>query len=418
VEDKVRELDEPVGDILDNDLIHTNPTACEDLSIAKSRFIKETRTYVNIDSRDRKLWKEELVHPDGKTLEELNLERDNDELYFQKGGLIYKKCYNTPSDYEINFPVVYNNVKSVRLISTEIPNPNLTVNKNNNIILIDIIDDDIELSNQQQSLCITKSIPLKDECRIPFFLIKLPTGNYNLDELVEMIEREVNQEIEQKSEEGFKDLFKITGNAVTGVFSISINQPCSRNLKFHWRFWFTPGIPECQLLYYALGYPKPYERNRDGTNRYTEVYDNLVKEENKLKHYGLTCTKPYRHINLNGDTYIYLVIEGMRCLLDLKNPSLDIFAKVQTPKGTEILFNTFVPTFVFYTEVIKSLDKLKIKWVDRYGNLVDFQSLDHTFTLEITQYLDELSANNFSSVRGVTDQTSFTSKERIYSYRG
>lgn len=465
VNKKVQILDNPdKGNLLDDDIINTNPAVQDQIRevVDRSRYIKEIRHFINIDSRNRKLFEEELVpkHPvtgqyiretcdkDGNirikrfTADDLNLEHDSDysdnpitDPFFERNDEIYyKKPVNSnPNNYTVFLPKMLHNVKAIRLISTEIPNPNKTINEFNNLILIDI-----------RNLTDGNSIKLKNDGGTPFFLIKIPVGNYEFRELLEILESSINKTVCKRSYHEYKSLFKVTGNINTGKVQFSIKSLTGKcqKLVFHMRFWFAPCLPKERLLYYMLGFERPYLRNPDGTSKYVTAWNNLVKtpthscklenininksaqskEANSsvaLLHYGIKQERPFRQINLSPETYIYLVIDEAKSLLDLSQPSTDTFAKVQLPTTgdeNQILFNTFVQTPKFYTEVIRFLEKLSIKWVDREGNLVDFHGRNHSFTLDITQYVDELAVNNYSSLRGVIDSTSFTSKERIFSY--
>ncbi len=54
---------------------------------------------------------------------------------------------------------------------------------------------------------------------------------------------------------------------------------------------------------------------------------------------------------------------------------------------------------------MRKLDKLKIKWIDYSGIAVDFSLRNHSFSLEIIEYIDILESTNYSSQRGTIDRT-------------
>ena len=113
--------------------------------------------------------------------------------------------------------------------------------------------------------------------------------------------------------------------------------------------------------------------------------------------------------------YIYLLIQNMPTMIDIaqtngttvnfKNES--IFAKIVMNVAIgKIAYNSYVSTpMIYFDTPLPRLDHLKIKFVDFAGTLVDFQHRQHSFTLEITEYLDQLSTNHYSSYRGTFDRT-------------
>src|SRR5437868_2695290 len=69
---EVQQLPEPeVEDLLEDDLMTTNPAIAanvlKEAQLDKSRYIKEYRTYYNIDSRLRQKYEEQLVPKDPNT---------------------------------------------------------------------------------------------------------------------------------------------------------------------------------------------------------------------------------------------------------------------------------------------------------------------------------------------------------------
>lgn len=464
-------------ELLDGDLMVTNPANRPDLiqeaRLDKARYVKEVRTFYNIDSRNRQAFEEKLVPKDPNTqaytreivdkcgnviierysADDLNLEIDTGELidpFFERNDEIFYRDvrHHEANNYEIRFGKTLNNVKTIRMISSEIPNPMSTINSWNNLILIDIRDNAIKLTDCQRSLGLTDSIqmvPIEAEhgkcnpnnCSLPFFLVQIPQGIYDLDGLLQVMEEVVNETIEKRSKEHFKNLFSITGTYGTGIVSIKLNQPKGRQLSFHWRFWFSPGIPEQRLLYWMLGFPRPYERTMDGCNKYVLEWNNLfvftaptrnlsncktVQNQNMTKYLttcGLAQVKPFRRINLNPEKYIFLILEEAGSLTDESLPETEsIFAKIQltAPPGIT-MFNTFVNTPKTFVDVpLRELSTLRVKWIDSDGNLIDWNGLEHSFTLEVIQYVDKLNVNDYSSIRGVTDPTSYSSKEIIFAY--
>lgn len=476
---ETRPLPEPEQeDILEDDLMQTNPAnigvgiSQTETALERSRYIKEVRVSYNVDSRNRLRYKEQLVPRDPRTkqytrecidpktgrvcikcftADDLNLEFQTDDAepsviadpFLERGGdIFYRQPFNPePNCYQILFSEVLNNVKTARLVSSEIPNPFTTVNIWNNLILIDIQDNCLKVTREERCIGFTNSIPLKAKgCHnLPFIIVQLPFGNYGFCELLAIMERTINEEVRLRTFEGFCDIFRVIGDDRTGRIEIVLCSPKDRDLSFHLRFWNAPGLPQERLLYWMLGFIRPFERNCDGTNSYVKCFTNLyhfgVKScemrnvvvnkkaqapelSTSLVHYGFHQIRPYRPINLQPDTYIFLLIKDMGTLTDPSLPSIEIFSKIQLPvPAGQVAYNTFVNTPKFFVEApIRKLEGLDIKWIDKNGNLIDWHGLEHSFTIEFTQYLDRLSVNDTSATRGVSDPTSFTSKERIFAY--
>ena len=505
----VQILAEPTDEeILDGDLMVTNPATKNnpvlEAKLDKSRYVKEIRSFYNIDSRNRQMFEErcvpkdpitcaytrEIINADGEvsiekySADDLNLEVEDGEImdpFFERNDEIFFRDAKNfePNNYEIVFQKTLNNVKTIRMISSEIPNPMTTINNWNNLILIDIRNEDIKLTDRQKSLGLSNSIPLispfslvdqsdfiqsskstdrlKDSslekesqnlqkqdntqthtincANLPFFIIQIPLGNYDLDGLLQIMEETVNKTIERRSKAHYKDLFIITGNINTGVINIKINPSTGHNLTFHWRFWFSTGIPEQRLLYWMLGFARPFERCSDGCNKYVKEWNNLCTIKatvrnisncktvvnqhmnNYLCACGIAQVRPFRKINLMPETYIFLIFEEIGSLIDQSLPE-KLYAKIRlTTAPGVVAFDTFVNTPQdFSTTPLRELSKLKVKWIDSNGNLIDWNGLEHSYTLEIIQYIDKLTANDYSSIRGVIDPTSYSSKEIVFAY--
>ena len=126
--------------------------------------------------------------------------------------------------------------------------------------------------------------------------------------------------------------------------------------------------------------------------------------------HGQRISRPYRKIELAPVKYIYLGLEGYPTMTDTQK-QLDWMAKVHLsgePGGTE--YNTYVGNPVVFTNPIPQLTTLKIRWYNP-GNshqLVDFGYREHSFTLELARYVDDLQENQMSTHRGIVDLTSYS----------
>lgn len=468
VEQSVQKLpevpeDENVQDYVGfDDILNTNPVVTTDGNIRSDidhgRRVKEVRTVVNINSIQRDqlrtetvprnpnsgLYTREVTNSEGETEIQhynefiLNYEHDPgpDDVPFQPyfrrangediGKFIFK--YPSPNHYEVKLPRVFTNVKSVRLLSTEVPNTLMPISFLNNVISLDIRDEDTGFS-----------IPLNTEetgSPFPFFFFQLTPGNYNLSELITHMEYKLNSEVRQKSVDQFSNLFQVAVNLNTGLISISLNEQQGRNLTFHLRFWLqsindNPNwpVPQFSNLWYILGFPSPWEVNRDGSDKYVKVRTNLFNRGiNPLLGEGsgfedtipnieeYQDIRPTRFPDVQPNKYIYLMIKGLSTIDDIQNADVtrfteqEIFAKINLPvRPGETAFDTFVSNPKIFTDGPKPhLDRLLITWVDYAGIPADFSNRNHSFALEIVEYIDKLNSADFSSRRGTIDESSFS----------
>ncbi len=435
--------------IEDEDLLKTNPVITEDGELKQlnnNRYHKMITTVININSIQRQIFdKSEVVPRNSETglytreveddegnvvIQEYTAKMLNDEFsagpndyyepYFRKNngdiGVIKYK-YRYPNEYKIYLPRSFTNVKDIRMVSSEIPNTLNTINKYNDLITIYIRDIDTQ-----------KRILLKTgKSQFNYLLFQLENGNYTLEELIKHMQNKTNDVIKDISVEEFTNLFLISVNKNTGKISIKINNPPGKNLEFHWRFWFKHDL-ESSLpitkygnLWYILGFNRPYEITTTGDDKFVTEITNIfnfgvnpfikdVVSNDRVEYHVL---KPYRAPDLTPNKYIFLTIEGLQTVTNIQNPdvtnfkNLDIFAKVNldVPLG-ETAFNSFVSNpKLFFETPLRKLDKLKIKWIDYSGIAVDFSLRNHSFSLEIIEYIDILESTNYSSQRGTIDRT-------------
>jgi hypothetical protein len=187
-----------------------------------------------------------------------------------------------------------------------------------------------------------------------------------------------------------------------------------------------PDLPITQYsnLWQILGFFRPYEITTTGTDKYTKELTNefnfginpIIKDDVPDDLAEFQIIKPYRKPDLEPNKYIYLTIEGLNTIIDLQNPSTtnfknyDLFAKIifDILPG-ETAYNTFISNpKIFYETPLRILDRLKIKWVDYSGLPVDFNLRNHSFSIQITEYIDVLESNGYSTKRGTIDKTSAT----------
>lgn len=434
-----------------NGLFQKSAVTADGLSLevntTNHRRLKERVTLVNINSIQRDQYIKTMIEPnqDGLYLREtvdddgvIRIEQYNAEMlnneyipkmgdmlrpYVDQGDKIYRydQLFRYPNSYQVRLPRVFTNVKSVRLIGSEIPNTISNINQNNNLITIDVIDQDIELTEEEFIAGVTTRVPLKPDITNPFFVIMVEPGNYTLTSLIDYLQTKINQTIQTQSIEGFSNLFTVTSNTQTGVIAFKLNDPPGRSLLFNINFHSNPGIAEFGSLWYMMGFNAPLELDMDGTTKYVKTRSNQMmhgihKIASKSGFGAYPNITVHRYPTVNPSRYIYLAIEGLGTMIDLSNPKLsnfsenrDLFAKFTISQNEDVSINKFtaVPK-IFLNAPLSNLDRLKIKWHDHTGALVDFQNRDHSFALEIVEYIDWIDINDFSSRRGVTDLTHTT----------
>uniref|UniRef100_A0A6C0J3Y1 DUF5901 domain-containing protein n=1 Tax=viral metagenome TaxID=1070528 RepID=A0A6C0J3Y1_9ZZZZ len=378
--------------------------------------------------------------------------------------IVYDKQY--PNDYTITLHNVINHVKSIRLLSTEIPNTVNNITERNNIITLTIrkkavtgINNDLPVP---LSLDTTKTI-------FNFILIKLEIGNYTMESLITHMETIINATVKDLTVKNYGKLFIITWNRNNGHVKITCQRP---ELEFHLKFYSQlsdvsdipdPGVIGASLgktpgtvknyshdLWYMLGFPWPYEISNDADDRYTTELTNLVnfgihtvlnedsinndifdrdQVENSASLSAIYATninlsstahnvmnnyRPYQYPSL-GNSYIYLVLKGLKAINHIHQfnnvtsfNDNDIFAKIQLNVAVgEISYNTYVDNPLIFLNSLDKLDSLNIEWVDDRGIAVDFNKVDHSFTLEIIHYVTQLDVNEFDTGLGTIDKESY-----------
>jgi hypothetical protein len=208
-----------------------------------------------------------------------------------------------------------------------------------------------------------------------------------------------------------------------------------------------------------LGFGKPFLRDKDGADYYSECFDSAWSSSalsssssssalSSLSSYSTSSSfsdsinsngyrgypRPFARPNLYPDTFFYLIIDN----LDLGNDAIyacnpdltinNIFAKIQvipccdqsnqsnqsnvigstnlgssfTGSRNDYLYNTQVSSNKVYLESpLRILDRMDIRFVDAFGDPVDFGRLEHSLTFRIVQYIDYLVDTNFDSTRGI-----------------
>jgi len=362
--------------------------------------------------------------------------------------IVYKD--QLPNSYSITLPRIVDHVKSIRLVSSEIPNTVNNINERNNIITIQLkyVGTGVDPID----------VPLDPaESQFNFILIKLDIGVYTLDTLIPQMKKQINAECKRCTLKKYADLFDVTWDPSTGVINIVCNR---KEVTFHLKFYseltgvidiVNPGNPTENLgkshgvitayardLWFLLGFPWPYEISSDGSNKYTQLLTNKVAfgvhEVFSTSHISddifdrdtgniakvdnssgtLNTFKPYKFPDISVK-YVYLAIRGLKSINHVNQfngvieyKDSDIFAKILlSGKPGEVCYNTFVDNPLIFLNAKDKVETFDITWVDEQGALVDFNKVDHSFTLEIVHYVTQLDRNGYSTSLGAVDKKSY-----------
>ena len=97
-----------------------------------------------------------------------------------------------------------------------------------------------------------------------------------------------------------------------------------------------------------------------------------------------------RPITLSGENYVFMCIRDLGNYINTGGVE-DIFAKIllNKPPG-DVLFNSFVPGpgVVFYDEPLPELSRLVVSMRTPSNALFEFNGIDFSFTIEVTEYVD------------------------------
>jgi hypothetical protein len=112
-----------------------------------------------------------------------------------------------------------------------------------------------------------------------------------------------------------------------------------------------------------------------------------------------------RSINLQGEDYCFLTCPQLDTMLNTGNIK-NIFSRISLdqPPGY-VCFKYLSNPKHFNTMPLDKLSELEFSIVNYNGSLYDFNDLDFSFTLQITEVTDATKSFNLSSKRGITDSS-------------
>jgi len=354
-----------------DDLLLTNAIS-EDIvqdKIDKTRYLKETKSFININSASRNLSNRTILLDKNQPLNNKGVMQSTVKTL----GVL--DVFPNPNNYQVFLNKSYTNVKSIRIISSEIPNTNTIINLNNN---------EIKLSFKH----VSTQISTKSGNEI--WNIFIPPGNYNVEELSTEIQSTVNNLIDQETSGEYKNVFEIIADQKKNIFEITSIE----EYTFIWEFIVDKNINN-RYLYEILG----FQTNKKEI--YGNSFNNLVDQLGQLI--------PFNSITLQNCNYIWMKIKDFNYIFDTLTQDF-YFSKFnfKDVDFNEIAYDTFVPTAkIFDVTPLPHLIELKISFFDEFGDPLDFNGKDNSFTLEIVHHMDRLMGNDYSSRRGTTDKTSY-----------
>jgi hypothetical protein len=295
------------------------------------------------------------------------------------------EVFPDPNSYVINLNKSYSNVKSLRIIESEIPSADTIINIYNNHIVFSLMNG---------------SVPVNTSDGNSRWNYYITVGNYTVTQLATEMQLQINNMIIGESGSNNADVFSITADLKSGAFEIKTKSPYT----FHWIFAINPTFG-WRNLYRMLGFPSASPLNM---NRQVDVFNNLVyvNTGDPKKPFDRI---PYGAFNLKLPGVIWMILNNYENIYDTLSEGF-YFAKfdMKVKKGENYAYNTFMDApYVFVDAPLPSLDTLEVRFFDELGNPANFQGIENTFTLEIVQHLDRLMGVDYSSRRGVNDKTSY-----------
>lgn len=199
-----------------------------------------------------------------------------------------------PNSYRITLPRIINHVKSIRLLSTEIPNTVNNINERNNLITLNLRYKSATTNSSISDGTTYRPVELDiSKTLFNFILVKLDIGVYTIDALLAHIQKKLNDTVQEQTSRKFGNVFTVSWTKETGEIKIKCNRT---ELEFHLKFYSR--LTELQQVYsgdgtfqghthgiiydfaydlwYMLGFPWPYEINSDTTDKYTQILTNVV----------------------------------------------------------------------------------------------------------------------------------------------
>lgn len=110
-------------------------------------------------------------------------------------------------------------------------------------------------------------------------------------------------------------------------------------------------------------------------------------------------------VNLTGADYILMTCAAFDNSYNT-GPVTNVFAKILlTDVPGTVLFNQFVQLAYEFEEQVPAMSEIEYTFRNKNGDLVDFNNMDHSFTIEIHENNNELENTKISSRTGINTRT-------------
>ena len=131
-----------------------------------------------------------------------------------------------------------------------------------------------------------------------------------------------------------------------------------------------------------LGFRNPGNKNSITSYNYVISNNDPYDNEIDIDSYGNEKIIKNNSLILSGSNYILMECKELNGIINLNNIK-KIFTKINlSGLPGKVLYNTFIPTTIYYNEPIDSLSSLSFNFYTPEGNLFDFNGLNHSFTIE------------------------------------
>lgn len=108
------------------------------------------------------------------------------------------------------------------------------------------------------------------------------------------------------------------------------------------------------------------------------------------KEYNAINRQPNSAINLSGENYFFITSQILKNMEDTGGVN-NVFAKILlTDVPGNYIFNSFVKDDLIFENPIARLSKIRFQCKTHDGNLVDFNNIDHSFCLELTEQTESI----------------------------
>tara|TARA_Y100000992_G_scaffold302608_1_gene277651 strand:+ start:2872 stop:4260 length:1389 start_codon:yes stop_codon:yes gene_type:complete len=265
------------------------------------------------------------------------------------------KYYDSnPCNFHYNLPSEIKNVLSIRLSSIEIPNAWYLFSflKGNNRFKIEI----------------TSLVPCKGKkCNV--YNIIVPDGNYDSDTLIDFLNK--NYFCYSDTEDDNLKNIKISVDKFSNKTEFKIISKKPEEMVFSLHFTEDSTDNMMNTLGWTLGFRLA---------KYLKIDESIQSE-------GLFDAGGDRYIYFSLNDYQYNVNESNTIFFDETTISENVLAKIPTVNGKLCLIvdenegSNFTKTRRFNGPI--NLKKLQIKIMDRFGDIIDLNHMDYSFTLEL-----------------------------------